>query len=79
MRQSERNVNFALNQVYDVLDIHVTTNTEQYFYFLAFDFVGSAWAFVFFFIPATTANDLRLRRIFYRRLYPLHLFSYLNS
>ena len=33
----------------------------------------------FFFIPATTANDLRLRRIFYPRFYPLHLFSYLNS
>ena len=31
-----------------------------------------------FFIPATTANDLRLRRIFYPRLYPLQLFSYLN-
>ena len=27
------------------------------FFFLAFDFVGSAWPFVFF-IPATTANDL---------------------
>ena len=26
------------------------------------------------FIPATTANDLRLRRPFYTRLYPLHLF-----
>ena len=25
------------------------------------------------FIPATTANDLRLRRIFYPRFYPLHL------
>ena len=33
----------------------------------------------FFFIPAITANDLRLRRIFYPRFYPLHLFSYLNS
>ena len=33
----------------------------------------------FFFIPATTANDPRLRRIFYPRSYPLHLFSYLNS
>ena len=32
-----------------------------------------------FFIPATTANDLRLRRIFYPRFYPLHLFSVLNS
>ena len=29
--------------------------------------------------PATTANDLRLRRIFYPSFYPLHLFSYLNS
>ena len=27
-----------------------------------------------FFIPATTANDLRLRRIFYPRFNPLHLF-----
>ena len=33
----------------------------------------------FFFIPATTANDLRLQRIFYPRLYSLHLSSYLNS
>ena len=32
-----------------------------------------------FFIPATTANDLRLRRIFYPRFYPLHLYSYLIS
>ena len=30
-----------------------------------------------FFIPATTANDLRLGRIFYPRCYPLHIFSYL--
>ena len=41
-------------------------------------FVGSAWSFVFF-IHATTANDLRLRRIFYPRFYPSHLFAYLNS
>ena len=32
-----------------------------------------------FFIPDTTANDLRLRRIFYPRLYPLDCISYLNS
>ena len=32
-----------------------------------------------FFIPAKTANDLRHRRIFYLRFYPLHLFTYLNS
>ena len=31
------------------------------------------------FIPDTTVNDLRLRRILYPRFYPLHLFSYLNS
>ena len=36
-------------------------------------FVGSAWSFGFF-IPTTTANDLRLRRIFYPRFYPLHYF-----
>ena len=48
------------------------------FYFYRSTFVGSAWSFVFF-IPAATANDLRLRRIFYPRCYPLHLFSYLNS
>ena len=41
-------------------------------------FVGSAWSFGFF-IPAKTVNDLRLRRMFYPRLYPLNLFSYLNS
>ena len=41
-------------------------------------FVGPAWSFGFL-IHATTANDLRLRRIFYPRCYALHLFSYLNS
>ena len=30
-----------------------------------------------FFIPPTTANDLRLRRIFYLRFYPLHLFIHI--
>ena len=33
-------------------------------FFLAFDFCRSAWSFGFF-IPATTANDLRHGRIFY--------------
>ena len=43
--------------------------------FLAFDFVGSGWSFGFF-IPATTANDLRLRRIsiLLYTSYPLHYF-----
>ena len=41
--------------------------------FLAFDFCRSRVVIRGFFIPATTANDLRLRRIFYPRLYPLHL------
>ena len=36
------------------------------------------WSFTFS-IPATTANELRLRRIFCPRFYPLHLFSYLHS
>ena len=52
----------------------------HYFIFLFVSFLtffGSAWSF--FFIPATTANDLRLRRIFYPRFYPLHLFFDLNS
>ena len=46
--------------------------------FLAFDFCRFC-VIIRFFIPATTANDLRLRRIFYPRFYPLHLFSYLYS
>ena len=46
--------------------------------FLAFDFCRFC-VVIRFFIPATTANDLRLLRIFYPRFYPLHLFSYLNS
>ena len=40
-------------------------------------FVGSAWSFVFF-IPATTANDLRLRRISIPDFIH-YIFSYLNS
>ena len=46
--------------------------------FLAFDFCRFCMV-IRFFISTTTANDLRLRRIFYHRFYPLHLFSYLNS
>ena len=45
---------------------------------MLYTFVGSVWSFGFF-IPATTVNDLRLRRIFYPIFYPLHLFSFLNS
>ena len=43
------------------------------FGFLAFDFVGSAWSFGFFF-PATTVNVLRLLMDFYTRYYPFHYF-----
>ena len=46
------------------------------FFSLAFDFCRFC-VVIPFLIPATTANDLR--RIFYTRFYPLHLFSYLNS
>ena len=47
--------------------------------FLAFDFCRFCVVICFFFIPATTVNDLRIRKIFYPRFYPLHLFSSLNS
>jgi len=55
---------------------HVEVALFHFFY--RSSFVDSEWSFGFF-IPTTTANDLQLRRIFYPRLYPLHLFSYLNS
>ena len=45
----------------------------MYFIFYFFTFVGSAWSFRFF-IPATTANDLRLWKDFYTRSYPLRYF-----
>ena len=48
-----------------------------YILFLAFHFCRFC-VVVRFFHPTTTANDLRLRRIFYPRVYPLHLSSYLN-
>ena len=47
-------------------------------FFLAFDFCRFC-VVTRLFIPATTANDLRLWRIFYTRFYPLYLFSYLYS
>ena len=53
--------------------------TAQILFFLAFDFCRFCVVIRVFFIPATMTNDLRLRRIFYPRFYPLHLFSYLNS
>ena len=61
--------------------VYLATQGQCFFYFFLFQrstFVSSAQSFGFF-IPATTANDLRLRRIFYPRFYPLHLFSVLNS
>ena len=77
LRNSERNP-FSLY----LLSWNFTLNMVIFIFWLIFfkrlTFVGSAWSFGFF-IPATTANDLRLRRIFYPRFYPLHLFSYLNS
>ena len=54
-------------------DLQCSSFTVLFFLFFAFDFCHSG----FFFIPATTANDLRLWSIFYPRFYPLHLFSYL--
>jgi len=59
-------------------NITTAANFLNYYYifFWCSTFVCSAWSFGFF-IPATTANDLRLRRIFHPRFYPLHYF--LNS
>ena len=72
--------NYAWWPLISFIDIYsiVQTNVFRFYFFWLSTFVGSAWSFGFF-IPATTANDLRLRRIFHHRFYPLHLFSYLNS
>ena len=43
-----------------------------FIFFLAFDFCR-------FYVVIRFFHPLRLRRIFYPRFYPLHLFSYLNS
>ena len=64
-----------------VFGMHFTRKPIRLFFIFLFflaTFVSSAWSFGFF-IPATTANDLQLPRIFYPRFYPLHLFSYLKS
>ena len=50
-----------------------------FFYFFSVRLLSVLRGHSVFVIPATTTNDLRLRRIFYPRFYPLHLFSYLNS
>ena len=44
-----------------------------YFYFQRSTFVGSAWSFVFF-IPATTANDVRLKSIISHQGYTFCLY-----
>ena len=64
-----------VQHIYVCLETQVTSLNGQV---LGFDFCRFC-VVIRFFIPATTANDLRLRRIFYPRFYPLHLFSYLNS
>ena len=72
-------VGWCYIKAWSYIDIPVDRNIWFFWdFFKRSTFVGSAWSFGFF-IPATTANDLRLRRIFHPRLYPLHLFSYLNS
>jgi len=69
------------NKLYTYTGLTPLAVYNKFLFFLFFyrsTFVSSAWSFVFF-IPVTTTNDLRLRRIFYPRFYPLHSFSYLNS
>ena len=72
---------FSLTFCFPSLEPISTKQWEFFlFCFLSSTFVGSKWSFGFF-IPATTANDIRLQRIFsifYPRFYSLHLFSCLN-
>ena len=64
----------------NVLTYRLKTFFFFFFFFLILAFDFSLFCVIIrFFIPATTANDLRLRVIFYPRFYPLHLFSYLSS
>ena len=92
LRQLQQLLTFEINQIKiritnfkGCIDIflykhQLDQNLSNQCFFVFFQrstFVGSAWSFRFS-IPATTANDLRLRRIFYPRFYPLHLFSCLN-
>ena len=65
---------YKFNHLSLICSLHFTLND----FFLAFDFCQFC-VVIRLFIPATTANDLRLRRIFYPKFYPLHIFSYLNS
>ena len=60
---------------------NITTQSTLYYfiiYFLAFDWCRFC-VVIRFFIPTTTANDVRLRRIFYPRFYPLHLILILDK
>ena len=66
---------YEISRLFYVLSNNLCTSM---YFFIIFFIVRSAWP-IGFFIPVTTANDLRLRRIFYPRFYPLDLFSYLNS
>ena len=61
-----------------IISLVIYITTFDLFLILSFDFCRF-WVVFDFFIHATTANELRLRRIFYPRCYPLYLFSYLNS
>ena len=64
--------------IWNLNEKYLNNNHNNKNKYLAFDLCRFR-VVIRFFHPATTANDLRLRRIFYPRFYPLHLFSYLNS
>ena len=72
MQDSSVGFGFESRMVSSVLYSNLLLSCNFWLFFLAFDFCR-------FFIPATTANDLWLRRIFFPRFYPLHFFPYLNS
>ena len=76
MRNKEQIYN--TNQISFIFGVFFSLVFLSYFFiFQRSTFVASAWSFGFF-IPATTANDLRLRRISITDLIH-YIFSYLNS
>ena len=83
IEQSNIKVGMLVHVVQKVVWVKVQTRMTLFvlsvlFLFLTFDFCRFC-VVIRICLPATTANSLRLRRIFYPRFYPLHLFSYLNS
>ena len=78
-RTSETTYPIFTGQIKTGLCRQETTIRSFVFVFFSVRLLSVLHGHLVFIIPDTTANDLRLRRIFYPRFYPLHFFSYLNS